>query len=175
MWQVVELVEVGADDWPLWRTVRLAALEEAPEAFGSTLADWSGAGDHESRWRRRLDDVSFNVVAVDDGNPVGQVSGDLAKDGRVHVISMWVAPAARGTGVGEALLAAVEAWAGSTGASELALSVKRTNDPAARLYERFGFSRSAELDDDPTEFVMVKPLDPRAEGPRPRGPADDRG
>jgi ribosomal protein S18 acetylase RimI-like enzyme len=155
---VVVLSEVGSDEWQRWRAVRLAALEEAPEAFGSTLAAWSGAGDTEVRWRRRLEEVALNIVALDGGDPVGQVSGDLAPDGRVHVISMWVAPRARGTGAGVALLAAVQTWAASVGAPELALAVKRSNSPAIRLYQRFGFRRSAEAHEDPTEFVMTKPL-----------------
>lgn len=167
---MVELCEVGADDWQRWRAVRLAALADAPEAFGSTLAEWSGEGDSEARWRRRLEDVALNVVGLDDGDPVGQVSGDLAPSGRVHVISMWVAPKARGTGTGEALLGAVQAWAASLGVSELALSVKRSNGPAARLYHRFGFCRSTEVHEDPTEFVMTKPLGEAraAESPAPQ-------
>jgi len=51
------------DDWALWRTLRQAALAEAPGAFGSTLAEWTGAGDTEARWRARLVTVPFNVVA----------------------------------------------------------------------------------------------------------------
>lgn len=42
------------DDWPIWRELRLAALAEAPQAFGSRLADWQGEGDREERWRDRL-------------------------------------------------------------------------------------------------------------------------
>lgn len=50
-------------DWRVWRQLRLKALEEAPYAFGSTLADWQGQGDTESRWRERLADVPLNVIA----------------------------------------------------------------------------------------------------------------
>ena len=49
------------DDWQLWRELRLAALAEAPDAFGSTLAEWSGAGDTEQRWRTRLHGVALNL------------------------------------------------------------------------------------------------------------------
>ncbi|HEY0700829.1 MAG TPA: glycosyltransferase, partial [Micromonospora sp.] len=42
------------EDWRLWRVARLAALAEAPYAFGSQLADWQGPGDREERWRSRL-------------------------------------------------------------------------------------------------------------------------
>ena len=57
-------------DWAVWRELRLAALAEAPYAFGSRLSDWTGEGDREERWQARLAiPGSFNVVAVMDGRP----------------------------------------------------------------------------------------------------------
>ena len=78
----------------MWREMRLAALEEAPHAFGSRLSDWANA--EEERWRARLEIAgSYNVVAVMDGHPVGMCSGvPTEDDGVVALISMWVAPAA---------------------------------------------------------------------------------
>jgi ribosomal-protein-alanine N-acetyltransferase len=52
---------------------------------------------------------------------------------------MWVDPAARGTGVGRALLEAVQAWGSSWGAKEIVLWVFESNRPAIRLYETSGF------------------------------------
>ena len=66
---MIELRVLTPDDWRIWRRIRLAALAEAPYAFGSRLADWQGDGDREERWRARLGiPGSFNVVAVLDGN-----------------------------------------------------------------------------------------------------------
>jgi GNAT superfamily N-acetyltransferase len=112
MYGVWELRRLAAGDWRLWRDVRLQALEDSPQAFSSLLSDWQGVGDVEIRWRKRLEDVPFNVIAFVDGRAVGQVSG-TAVDGRrsVELISLWVAPDARGTGVGTALIEAVAEWA----------------------------------------------------------------
>jgi hypothetical protein len=49
--------------------LRLAALAEAPAAFGSTLSDWSGPGDTEERWRARLASVAHNIVLEHGGSP----------------------------------------------------------------------------------------------------------
>jgi len=48
---VIEVQYLGADDWRLWRQLRLEALTESPAAFGETLARWTGTGDTEERWR----------------------------------------------------------------------------------------------------------------------------
>jgi len=136
----INLRNIGADDWRLWRKLRLEALEEAPYAFGSTLADWQGQGDTEARWRSRLLDVPLNVVAEWQGTAAGMASGTaLAPDGSIELISMWVAAFARGHGVGDSLVNAVTEWAREQQASSVALAVFGDNERAVALYRRHGF------------------------------------
>lgn len=137
------------DDWPIWRELRLAALAEAPYAFGSRLADWQGDGDREERWRNRLRlPGSYNLIASVDDQPAGMVSGVATADaGVLELISLWVSPAARGRGVGDALIAAVDAWAARTDAHTLRLAVVARNVHATALYERHGFRDTGELGD----------------------------
>lgn len=127
------------DQWPEWRALRLAALATDPHAFGSTLAEWSGAGDLETRWRGRLASIALNVLADLDGKAVGMASVSLPENGTSELFSMWVAPAARGMGVGDALVGEALRWAGASGAKRLALDVRQANEPAIVLYRRHGF------------------------------------
>lgn len=141
------LRELGSEDWQLWRELRLAALEEAPYAFGSRLSDWADA--EEERCRARLEiPGSYNIGAVMDDRPVGMCSGvPTEDDGVVALISMWVAPAGRGRGIGERLIAAVEQWSRNTSAHTLKLSVATGNDHAHALYVRCGITETGELGD----------------------------
>lgn len=144
---MIELRILTPDDWPLWRALRHAALEEAPYAFGSTLADWQGDGDREARWRARLEPPSHNVIACLAGEPVGMASGMPADDDVVELISMWVSPAGRGRGVGDALVHEVVRWARSIGSRVVRLDVSDGNDAAAQMYLRNGFAYTGELGD----------------------------
>jgi len=72
----IELRTTSADDWRVWRSVRLAALTYAPGAFGSRLQEWVRAP--EVRWRERLSiPGAIDLLAFDaDGNaPVGMATG----------------------------------------------------------------------------------------------------
>jgi len=153
---VVDVIVATAEDWRLWRELRRAALLEAPGAFGSTLAEWSGEGDTEARWRARLGDVALNLVLLLDGDLIGMVSAVApGADGTVKLISLWIAPAARGRGVGDEAVRWVVAWASGTyPLSSLALSVKSDNNPACRLYERNGFVDAGPSPEDSTEQLM---------------------
>ena len=163
----LELRAVSADDWRTWRSVRLAALADAPGAFGSRLNDWADAP--EDRWRERLSiPGAIDLLAFDaDGNaPVGMATGTPDQDngGRAELISMWVDPAVRGQGVATALITAIARWAAGTGAAALTLSVMPDNVAARRTYERNGFTASDEpgglLADGRRELVMVRDLAP---------------
>ncbi|HET7173294.1 MAG TPA: GNAT family N-acetyltransferase [Nocardioidaceae bacterium] len=164
---MLELRVITPDDWPLWRELRLAALADAPGAFGSALADWQGDGDREERWRGRLAiPGSYNLVSLLDGIAVGMASGAPGEDaGAVELISMWVAPRARGQGVGDSLVGEVARWASVRRASRLRLWVAEGNPQAAALYLRNGFRYTGE---DPQrmpdgvrlEVAMERPLAP---------------
>jgi ribosomal protein S18 acetylase RimI-like enzyme len=148
-----------ADHWPVWRSLRLAALAESPGAFGSRLADWLGEGDREDRWRARLSiSGSRNVVAELRGEPAGMASGvPLApfphgrpphEPGAVELISLWVAPSARGRGVADALVEDIAAWATGLRSPAVWLSVRESNAPAIALYRRRGFEATGERVED---------------------------
>jgi ribosomal protein S18 acetylase RimI-like enzyme len=163
---VIELRVLTPGDWPLWRELRLAALAEAPYAFGARLAEWQGEGDREERWRARLAlPGSRNLVALLHGRPAGMASGIPGPDGRTaELISMWVGPGARGQGVGDRLIEAVAEWARRSGARVLRLDVAAGNDAAIALYRRHGFAVTGESGGaghgGRCEHVMAKTLDP---------------
>jgi ribosomal protein S18 acetylase RimI-like enzyme len=155
----VDAIVLTPEDWPLWRRLRQAALTEAPDAFGSTVAQWTGSGDTEERWRRRLQDVELNLALTVDGEPVGIVSATAPNaSGEVELISLWIGPLARGRGVGDEAVRRVLAWAAETyPGAPVVLSVKRSNAQARRLYERHGFVDAGPSPDDPDEDRMLNP------------------
>lgn len=136
----VEVRLLSVDEWTLWRELRLAALASSSEAFRATYEYWSGEGDREENWRSRLENRPFNAVVLVAGCPSGMVSATGVDDhGVVELHSMWVAPSARGRGVGHAAVDAVVAWASEHGASSVWLSVVAANESAIALYARHGF------------------------------------
>jgi GNAT superfamily N-acetyltransferase len=138
-----------ADEWRVYRGLRLRALADSPNAFGSTLAEEEGRPDAE--WSRRLAsgaDARSNLPLVAEvrGEPIGLAWGRIeTSDPDVAALyQMWVAPSHRGLGAGQMLLEAVIAWARARNASYLDLGVTCGDSPARRLYERAGFKPMGE-------------------------------
>jgi GNAT superfamily N-acetyltransferase len=87
-------------------------------------------------------DVPYFLVArLPSGEPVG--CGGLRRLGDDHaeIKRMYVAPAARGTGVATAVLRALEDAARETGSSQLVLETGTEQPEAIRFYERAGYTR----------------------------------
>jgi ribosomal protein S18 acetylase RimI-like enzyme len=125
-------------DEPLLRELRLHAMRDAPDAFGSTYE--REAARTVEDWRRWLS-PGVTFLLEDAVGVRGLIAGmhDATDAAIVHLMAMWVHPAARGTGAGDALVAAVIAWAEATGASAVQLEVIEPNTPARRLYDRHAF------------------------------------
>ncbi|UZN01477.1 GNAT family N-acetyltransferase [Cellulomonas sp. S1-8] len=168
---------VDEDDWPIVKEVRLRALRESPDAFGSSLTREESFA--ESHWRMRVR-TSATWVAVDDaGESRGLVSvvqePGSAEDDR-HVVSLWVAPEVRRQGIGWALLDAVVRSSAADGAATVSLWVVDDNASAVDLYVRAGFTRTGERqvlprDPDRTEERYVRHTDTGGLTGRPAGPA----
>lgn len=90
-------------------------------------------------------DLAASVVAVAGGERIGL--GNLARRGADGWIAgVGVVAAARGSGVGEALMRRLEGAARERGVERLWLEVIVENVAAARLYEKLGYVRVRELE-----------------------------
>ena len=126
------------------RNLRLSALRDSPDAFGSTLEGEESRSDEE--WERRLRSAEgpegfLPLVAESGDRFVGLAWGrlDVSAEPTVHIYQMWVAPDTRGQGVGGRLLDEVIGWARRAGAVRVALSVTCGNTVAEKLYTSRGF------------------------------------
>jgi len=136
---------LGPEDWQLYRRVRLAALKEAPYAFGSTYQRELELDD--ASWRRRVTDRVRFVVEVD-GIVAGTVSGgDGEEHGSSAMTAMWVDPKFRRAGAGDLLVKTIMDWARAEGYSRMFLWVTAVNPNAERLYARNGFERTGASQD----------------------------
>jgi ribosomal protein S18 acetylase RimI-like enzyme len=152
---------------PLFKAVRLRALQEAPYAFGSTYA--SEVAFTDAQWVARLDrwngERGAGFIAVDDGSPCG-IAGTILDENdprRADLVSMWTAPSHRQAGVGRLLVNQVLEWAGARNLSMLLLMVTSNNASAIRFYEKLGFVRTGRTEpypNDPAveEYEMSRPI-----------------
>jgi GNAT superfamily N-acetyltransferase len=153
---MVMVREIQADEWELLRDVRLAALREAPSAFGSTYA--REAQFTEEQWRGRLSSraVTFIAFSEEPGplEPVGLAGVYEEDNGNAQLVSMWVRPAARGLGVGQALVEAAADWSKARDHDTVYLWVTEANAAARGLYERSGFTPTGERQPLPSDASL---------------------
>jgi len=140
---MIAIARLTFDDAERFRKIRLASLWESPEAFGSTYQQMASLP--SEAWHEQLRNLP-TFVAVQDGQDAGVIRSvmDPGQPDTAHLISMWVAPEARGHGIGGALVDAVADWARSQGLKQLVLDVIEDNEPAIALYRRKGFKPTGE-------------------------------
>lgn len=128
----------------LVKNVRLAALQDSPNAFSSTYARESRLTDED--WITRTEPLNgeraAGFLAMDADIACGMAVGRLERDDarRADLEAMWVAPRHRRRGIGRALVDAVLTWARTRGVRGVRLMVTCDNEPAIGLYRGLGFA-----------------------------------
>jgi len=156
-WHVIR--RLTPNDARLLRDLRILALTDAPDAFGSTLQETEQRPN--SVWQDILRPQGNPFFVFErDGAVVGLIGG-LAPDesGVAQLVSMWIPSHQRGSGISDQLVEHIIAWAATEGSHILELSCTEGNTHAERLYMRHGFVRTGETEtrerDGKVEFVMT--------------------
>lgn len=132
----VRIRRLQAGDAALWRDLRLEALANHPEAYGSTHDDWAG---------RPLTDFADRLTsgrvfgAFVGGALVGSAALDPDGLGQGALTAVYVQGSHRGKGIARRLLKTVIRAARRDGMTGLVLSVAEDNQRARRLYLAAGF------------------------------------
>jgi ribosomal protein S18 acetylase RimI-like enzyme len=140
----VQIRLLAAPDAPALRSLRLAALAQAPRAFGSSLEEEQPLDlDHFRRWAE-ADAERALFGAFVDGHLAGMTG--LARHNRrktchkAYIWGVYVDPGQRGLGLSRQLLeAALARAAAMPGVSQVQLTVAADNAAAISVYRRLGF------------------------------------
>ena len=156
----VDVVEVDPED-PRVLVAQQAYVDELAETFDAGFQP-GDLGEELPRYRAPDGSV---LLALLDGEVLGTVA--LApltpRDEHDDVVTplrevkrMWVAPGARGMGLGRRLLAAIEERAAALGTATLRLDTNETLGPAIALYESAGYRPVPRYNDNPyaTHFMQ---------------------
>lgn len=144
----VTIRTIDGEDWPLWRSLRLRALADSPDAFRATLEEEINRP-HEW-WADRIGATVEHPrgglwVAEIDGEAAGMLFGRIDSELRVLTIgAMWVSPHVRRLGIGDGLLQAALAWARQEGVGRAELWATEGNAIAQSFYTRAGFRPTPE-------------------------------
>ena len=143
----VEIRALGPEDADVYQRFRLAALREAPEAFGSTYEEDAvlAPGVVAERLRAAREPAGRVVLGAFAGGALVGVAGcmqepKLKARHKAMVWGMYVQPDRRGQGLGRQLLSALVAEARAwPDVERLTLTVVERGEAARRLYAGAGF------------------------------------
>lgn len=141
---LISVRPIAPHEWPKYRDIRLLALQDSPDAFGSSWEAEMALPDES--WSTRIalaasGDTDRALFAVNDQQICGLVWCKLsaAEPDLAYLYQMWVDPAARGLGAGHALLTQALSWAEDRGVRRVRLGVTAADSAAMRLYQAHGF------------------------------------
>jgi GNAT superfamily N-acetyltransferase len=143
-----------------YKAVRLRALLDTPNAFGSTYTRESQFSDAD--WQQRAANLytprSIGYLAHYLDAYCGLAAAFLKDQNPQHaeLVGMWVAPEHRRTGTGRLLVEAIESWARTAGARTLQLMVTSVNPTAIAFYQRLGFTATGRTEPYPNDPAVIE-------------------
>ena len=140
----VRIITLPPECWEEYRALRLYALQESPQAFGSSYAD--NVGHPDAFWINRLRDAEAGrtpLLFAGDGNRLVGLIGayiEPAEPDVANIFTVFVAPDHRGLGLGSRLVDAILAEVRQRPRIRVArLTVNVSQTAAIRAYQRAGF------------------------------------
>ena len=146
----IEILSLPMDEWQAYRKIRLEALSDSPQAFGSTFTDHQAKP--ASFWQNRLEEAAkgervwllFARAGVEIVGMIGAYREDpddpLLSNRLATIMSVYVTPAARGKGISKRLMQAIMDLLKQEGFPKAQLGVMAEQAAALHLYLGFGFS-----------------------------------
>jgi ribosomal protein S18 acetylase RimI-like enzyme len=142
--ETVEIVNLQPSQWEQYKNLRLKALKEEPQAFGSSYEE--NVNEPGEKWERRLEKALRGegqwLVFAKRGDELIGMAGAFAKEekGIVQVSAMYVVREVRGQGIStklmEELISQIEK---NKSIKKLVLEVNPIQESALKLYESCGF------------------------------------
>ena len=129
---------LAEDDWQDYRAIRLASLQEAPQAFLASYAE--EVNKSEPYWRDRMLRAD-RLLAESEGTPLGVASLEMTQGAAdsADFCDLWVIPASRNTGVASRLVQAAIDQAVLNGCTKLYYWVSTENGRAIGFAINAGF------------------------------------
>lgn len=128
------------EDWQAWKTIRLEALQNAPEAFGSSYYEEANLSDEDFKSSLYKSSIFGAFIGPELVGCAGFFVQDQIKMRHRGVLySMYVRPEHRGKGVLNRLVETVIGHAKSR-VMQLHVTCVTTNQTALQLYEKHGFT-----------------------------------
>ena len=147
----LEIRRILAEEWPIFKRVRLAALKEAPYAFCSTYEQALQRND--KAWQDFVEgsaagDGRATIFALSDGQPIGMgtVSVDREEEGTSEITQVWVDPNNRRRGVSRLVLKAMASWSKELSQTLLVAWIREGNESSKRFFLKEGFQRTERED-----------------------------
>lgn len=145
----MKIYKLTPADWQIYKELRLEALKNDSEAFGSSYEESVSKTDEE--WRKKLENPKDHIFVARDGeNYVGMAAAYKEQGKKMsHIAYVWgvyVRDAYRGQKIGKQLMRAVLAeLRANSEIKKINLNVNTKQLPAVKMYESLGFQIAGTL------------------------------
>jgi ribosomal protein S18 acetylase RimI-like enzyme len=131
---------LAESEWHILREARLTALKESPRCFLSNYE--KELGYEQKRWREEFSRGEWTIATKEgdliDGLMGATCSDDISSNER-YLEYLWILPGSRRSGLATRLIHNVLGRLSASGIITAWLWILDGNEPARRLYEKFGF------------------------------------
>lgn len=135
--------KLDKNDWEKYRDIRLEALKEEPDAFGSSYSEYKDKS--VLYWMDKMsllsekNGKSFLCAVLDDNNFVSIGGAYQDENNEWNIIAIYTKKESRGLGAGSLLFNKILEELKNREVKKVFLRVNIEREPAISMYKKFGF------------------------------------